>query len=212
MASNRYINVFNAKNEQGLIENLIVESLRFYAHDVEYLPRTAINLDKIFNENEHSNFSEHYPVEVYIKNVDNYNGDGEFLSKFGLEIRHQMVLIMSFRSFDEFVTPSTGFARPREGDLFYIPMLNSVFEIRFVEPNATFFQLGTLQTYEITVERFEYSNEIFSTGIDGLDDIYNAESTVTNIDNDPFNQNEEVQETANTIIDWDESNPFGENL
>jgi hypothetical protein len=209
MASNPFINNFSAANEQDLVENLVVEAIRFYAHDMEYLPRNGINRDSIFNENEYSTFVSHYPVEAYIKNFDSFGGDGNFLSKFGLEIRDQMVLQMSVRSFNEFVASETGATRPKEGDLIFLPMLNTVFEIKYVENAAIFYQLGKIQSYEMTCEVFEYSNEVFATGLP-LDDIYNAYSTIPSIDNDPFNQNEDIEELADTILDDVEDSPFGD--
>lgn len=209
MASNQYLNWFSANNEQLLVENLVVESIKFYAHDVVYLPRNGINQDDIFNEYEYATFSAHAPIEIYIKNFAAYGGDGNFLSKFGLEIRDQLTLQMSVRSFNEFVAPVTGKTRPLEGDLIFVPMLNACYTISYVENAAIFYQLGKIQSYELRCELFEYSNEVFSTGLP-LDDKYNGYDTSVNIENDPFTQNEEIQTEANNSLDWSETSPFGE--
>lgn len=214
MASNPYINAFNSVSAQTLAENLVVESLKFYGHDVWYLPRTGINRDKIFNENELSTFNQNCEIEVYVKNVNSFGGDGQFLSKFSLEVRDQIILTISVRSFNEFVVPVTERVRPMEGDLIFIPFLAAAYEIRFVENAAIFFQMGKIQSWDLTLEVFEYSNEIFDTGIPQIDDIYNKYNTddlVEIEDVEPFAQNEDIQTTADPIMeDWNDENPFGD--
>lgn len=209
MARNQYIDGYHANNEQELIENLVVEAIKFYGHDVLYIPREGINQNTIFNENEFSKFEGNYPIEVYVKNVDSFGGDGIFLQKFGLEIRHQMIFQMSIRSFEEFVKPETEFEKPREGDLIFVPMLNACYEIKFVENAAIFYQLGKLQSYDLTCELFEYSNEDFNTGNTHVDETYNDFSFLDDVNIDPFSQNDDIQEEADEIIDWSEDNPFG---
>lgn len=209
MASNQYITFYNANNEQSLIENLVVEAIKFHAHDILYLPRTGVNEDAIFNEYEFSKFQENYPIEIYIENVGSYEGQGDFLSKFGLEIRHEMTVQMSIRSFESFVKPGTTFARPREGDLLYFPMLNAAYEITDVIRSAVFYQLGKLYSYKLQCKLFEYSNENFNTGNTEVDNIYASFDFLTNTDAVPMADNTEVQDEANSVLDWDSTTPFG---
>ena len=169
MTTSLYFNNFGASQEQLLIENLVVESIKIYGHDLYYLPRTLINNDPIYGEESYSRFDAQYYLEMYIKNVEGFGGQGDFLSKFNLEIRDQVTFTIARRVFNDEVGSYTGFVRPREGDLIYFPLNNKLFEIKFVEHEAIFYQLGSLQTFDLTCELFEYNNEIFNTGIDLVD-------------------------------------------
>jgi hypothetical protein len=169
MATSFYFNNFGASQEQLLIENLVVESIRIYGHDLYYLPRTRIEPDKLLGEQSYSEFNSQYYLEMYIKNVEGFAGQGDFLSKFNLEIRDQVTFTIARRVFSDEVGAYTGFVRPREGDLIYFPLNNKLFEIKFVEHEAIFYQLGSLQTFDLTCELFEYNNETFNTGIDLID-------------------------------------------
>jgi hypothetical protein len=172
--------------EQRLIEDLVIESIKIYGIDVCYIPRTIVKEDFLFGEDVLSEFNHHYMIEMYIKNVDGFGGDGDFLSKFGLEIRDQMVLTVSQRRFHEEIgsdqTTTTnetpGIDRPSEGDLIYFPLNNKLFEVKFVEHEAIFYQMGSLQTYDLTLELFEYSHEQINTGstiIDGIETSYSGD-------------------------------------
>lgn len=170
MSTNFYFRNQDARNEQNLIEDLVVESIRIYGIDLVYIEREVVNRDNIITDDKYSRFRNTYPLEVYIKNVEGFEGDGDFLSKFGLEIRDRMTLTMSRRSFKSEVTDvNDQIIRPREGDLVYFPLNRKIFEIRFVEHESVFYQMGSLQTFDITVELFEYSGEDFSTGIPEID-------------------------------------------
>jgi len=183
--TNLYFNNYAFTQEQNLIENLIIESIKIYGIEVFYLPRTLVKEDNLFHEDVLSKFENAYPVEMYIKSVDGFQGDGDFLSKFGLEIRDEMVLTVSRRRFGEELavedtTPvdeAEGVARPSEGDLIYFPLNGKIFEVKFVEHEAIFYQMGSLQTYDLTLELFEYSHEIIDTGIadiDAIEDTYSG--------------------------------------
>ena len=180
-----YFNNFAFTGEQNLIENLIIESIRIYGIEVFYLPRTLVKEDNLFGEDVLSKFEFAYPVEMYIKSVDGFSGDGDFLSKFGLEIRDEMVLTVSRRRFGEEIaigdsTPTNedqGIARPAEGDLIYFPLNGKIFQVKFVEHEAIFYQMGSLQTYDLTMELWEYSHEELNTGIaeiDGVEDTFSG--------------------------------------
>jgi hypothetical protein len=170
MATNFYFRNQDARNEQVLIEDLIVEAIRMYGIDMIYIEREVVNRDNIITDDKYSRFRNTYPLEMYVKNVEGFEGDGDFLSKFGLEIRDRMTLTMSRRSFKSEVTDiKSDLIRPREGDLVYFPLNRKFFEIKFVEHEAVFYQMGSLQTFDVNVELFEYSGEDFDTGIPEID-------------------------------------------
>ena len=170
MTTNFYFNNFTNSQEQILIEDLVLESIRIYGHDVFYCPRTIIEKDEIYGEDALSQYNSNYLIDMYIRSYESYEGDGQFLSKFGLEIRDQVTFTVARRTFNEEVGAYTAFVRPREGDLIYFPLNNKIFEIKFVEHEAIFYQLGALQTFDITCELFEYNNEVFNTGIPLVDE------------------------------------------
>lgn len=177
--TNLYFNNFAFTQEQRLIEDLIIESIKIYGIEVKYMPRTLVAEDNLFGEDVLSAFNDAYNIEMYIKSVDGFQGDGDFLSKFGLEIRDEMVLTVSQRRFGEeiIVLEDSPFGqedtivRPAEGDLLFFPLNGKIFEVKFVEHEAIFYQMGSLQTYDLTLELFEYSHERFDTGITEIDGI-----------------------------------------
>jgi hypothetical protein len=171
--TNPYFNNFSPSviNEQRLVEDLVVETIRMYGHNVYYMPReTYDKMDEIYGEDTASKFSRAYVIEMYIANVEGYEGDGDFFSKFGLEIRDTSNFVVSRRSFERYV-PSTIASRPREGDLVFVPVLNKVFEIKFVEEELMFFSVGKRNPYlfELRCEAFRYSNENINTGVEDVD-------------------------------------------
>lgn len=181
MPTNFFFNNFQNSQEQVLIEDLIIESIRIYGIDVKYLPRTAGAYDKLFNEDPAPEFTRTVEMEMYIKNVDGFAGDGDFLSKFGLEIRDQITFCVARRAFnDEIGVSVEEIDRPQEGDLIYLPLNKKMFEIRFVEHEAIFYQLGSLQMYELKCELFEFSNQYFKTGVDEIDRLYKKFRTADN--------------------------------
>jgi hypothetical protein len=180
MATSVYFNNFSPSviNEQYLLEDLIVESIQIMGHDVKYMPREVYDAaDDVLGESVNSKFSRAYTMEMYLANVEGYEGDGDFFSKFGLEIRDTSNFVVSRRSFEKYV-PSTTAIRPREGDLIYVPLLNKIFEIKFVEEELMFFSLGKRKPYmyELRCEAFRYSNEDFETGVAEVDDIEHSVS------------------------------------
>lgn len=176
MATNHYFNNFSPKyrtGEQRLYEDVIVESIKIMGHDIYYLPREDWDTtDQIFGENIQSKFERAYQMEMYIANVDGYEGDGDFFSKFGLEIRENTNIVIAKRTFDKYV-PSSIARRPREGDLLFVPVMNKVLEIKFVEDELLFFTLGRKfpYIYEIRCENFRYANEDMNTGVEEIDEI-----------------------------------------
>jgi hypothetical protein len=167
-------NVFfspKVRTEQHLYEDLVIEALRMYGQDVYYIPRETVTPDEILNE-EYSKYANAYTVEMYVANTESFEGDGNLLSKFGLEICDTATFVVARRRFRQLVeidANSIHAERPREGDLVYLPMSKSLFEIKFVEHEKPFYQLNNLPTYELQCELFEYSAEKFSTGVKELD-------------------------------------------
>lgn len=202
--------------EQRLIEDLIIESIRIFGIDAWYMPRKLGAVDDLLNEDDLSYFDEAHLIEMYVKNVEGFDGDGDFLSKFGLQIRDSMTLTISMRKFNEEVGTYTHQTRPNEGDLIFFPLNNKAFEIKHVEHEAIFYQMGSLQTYDLRVELFEYSNERFNTGINEIDVWANrfdttANNTIEGIESiDPFADNLTIENEAKDILDFSIENPFGE--
>ena len=169
MPRNPYISQ-TVRSEQDLYENIIIESIKIYGQDVEYLPRTLVNEDKIFGEDVVSRFDDAYTVEMYLENLDGFDGDQELFSKFGVEIRDRATLHVSRRVWERHVGYNVEYDRPREGDLIYLPLSNQIFEIMRVIDDRPFYQLSDLPTYRMEVELFEYSDEDFDTGIEDIDE------------------------------------------
>ena len=163
--------------EQELIEDLVIESIRIYGIDTWYIPRIIGARDELLNEDEWSTFEDAYSVEMYVKNVEGFEGEGDFLSKFGLQIRDSMTLTVAMRSFEFEVGTHTEQTRPNEGDLIYMPLNQKFFKVMHVEHESIFYQMGGLQTYDLRCELFEYSNETFNTGHDFIDDYFEQYST-----------------------------------
>ena len=216
-----------------------MESIKVYGHDLYYCPRTIVAKDDIYGEDTISEYKTAYFIDMYIKNVDSYEGDGNFLSKFNLEIRDQMTLTVSVRNFLNEIGSLENIERPREGDLIYIPMLDRLWVVKYVNKNAVFYQMGAIQMYDLVCEMFEYSSERFSTGIEAIDSIekdlsldateyalltqdgfiltdqdgYQIVQAGYNFEEqarDPFEDNTEFQLEGDTILDWSQIDPFSE--
>jgi len=215
VATNPYFNYYTQHNEQSLLEDLTVESIRQFAHNVVYLPRNINIEDPLMVEPITQSFQHALDVEMYIKNWDNYQGEGQLLSKFGLEIREQMTFVLTHRSFNQFIKNTTHKPRPWEGDCIYIPMIHTVYQIKYVDSSASFFQLGKNYSWEIVSEILEFNNEKFETGrveIDKLNPPFeHVDDPNYNLDDyDKTAQNTVIQDEGDNILDWTESNPFGE--
>jgi hypothetical protein len=160
------------KSEQNLYEDLIIESLGIYGQDVYYIPRTLVNRDNVLNEDPASTFDDAYLLEMYIENTEGFEGAGDLYSKFGLEIRDDATFIVSRRRWESRVgvfSSNLVDPRPQEGDLIFLPMTNSFFEISFVEDDSPFYQLSNLPVYKMQCSLFEFNDEEFDTGIAEID-------------------------------------------
>lgn len=239
MTTNFYFNNFSNSQEQVLIEDLVLESIKIYGHDMYYCPRTLVAKDDIYGEDTISEYKTAYYVDLYIKNVDSYEGDGNFLSKFNLEIRDQMTLTVSVRNFMNEIGNIEMIDRPQEGDLIYIPMLDRLLVVKYVNKNPVFYQMGAIQMYDMVCEMFEYSSERFSTGIDAIDSIetnlsldpseyalltqdrfiitsqdgYQIVQSGYNFETqarDSYEDNTEFETEGDSILDWTQIDPFSE--
>jgi hypothetical protein len=218
MATNPFFQQYNYANESLLLEDLVIESIRMYGVDTYYVKRGEIREDRILNEHSNVTFDGAYQVEMYIKNVDGFQGDGDFLSKFGLQIRDQVTVTVARRSFKDHVEMKSDLTRPREGDLVYMPMNGKYFKVMFVEHESVFYQLGSLQVYDLRCELYEYSNEKFATGIAAIDSAFDKYST-NEIDNifdleqmDPSARNFTYEEESIKWTDFTERDPFSEEI
>jgi len=159
-------------NEKKLFENLIIEGLQIYGFDVFYLPRTLVNRDIILGEDTLSKFDDSHIIEMYMESNEGFAGEQELISKFGLEIREDTTFTLAKRRWQDAVDSYHTMiveGRPNEGDIIYVPLMNSFFEIQFVEDQEPFFQLGQLPVYQLKVTRWEYSSEQLNTGITDID-------------------------------------------
>lgn len=168
----------NNSPESKLLEDVVVESIQIMGHLCYYMPREEFDdTDFIFGENVDSRFEKAYAMEMYLANVEGFEGDGDFFSKFGLEMRETTNVIVARRTFSKYV-PSVSRPRPREGDLVYVPLLQRIFEIKFVEEELNFFSVGKRDPYiyELRAEVFRFSNENIDTGVAEIDAIIDAVS------------------------------------
>lgn len=180
MATNLYFTQ-GVRSEQNLYEDIVIEALKMYGQDVYYLPRTIVNEDKILNEDIPSSFSSAYKIEMYIENVDGFDGEGDLLTKFGVQIRDAATFIVARRRWDNTVkryNNEINSVRPLEGDLIYLPLSNKLFEIMHVEHERPFYQLKNLPTYKLRCELFEYSGEDLDTDLEEIDGIESLGYTI----------------------------------
>jgi len=173
MATNIYFSQ-KVKSEQNLFEDIVIESLKMYGQDVYYLPRDIVNKDPIFGDDIPSRFNSAYKIEMYIENVDGFDGEGDLMTKFGVELRDQATYILARSRWTQTVKRydnEINSVRPREGDLIYLTLSNTMFEIMHVEHELPFYQLSNLPTYKLRCEKFEYNDEDFDTNVATIDTI-----------------------------------------
>ena len=282
MATNKYFNNFAYAREQDLVEDLTIESIKIYGHNVKYLPKTISGIDHLFGEDKLLKYETAADVEMYVKNVEGFEGEGEFMSKFGVQLNDQLTLTVARKRFDQIRTeklttevgynylqesantdsPSRQFLtgnnhtesivletgttgvnaysitanRPQEGDLVFFPLVNKIFEIKFVEHEDIFYQTGRLQSYDLRCELFKYSSEQIRTGNTDIDSIETAGTLDTLLyellledgnklleeegdslvqeyqlfTQDTGANNSFFQSEGESIIDFSERNPFSE--
>lgn len=206
MATNPYFDNFTNSPEQTLIEDLIIESIKMYGHDVYYCPRTIISRDNVLNEDALSEYNSSYQIEMYIKNVEGFEGEGDFLSRFNIQIRDEITFTVANRRYDEAVGAYESSIRPEEGDLIYFPLTEKIYVIKFAEHEApVFYQMGALQCYDLRCEQWEYSGEKLDTGIALIDDFEDLYTITANADDDGIT----YDANNNIVIDANTGRPLG---
>jgi len=246
MPTNVYFDT-GTKPEQALYEDLMIEQLRIYGQDVYYIPRKMAGTDSIWQEDISSSFESSYLIEMYMENIDGYEGEKELMSKFGLDIQDDATFVVARRRWEQFVSVDNNIivsSRPNEGDLIYFPKGNKLFEITFVDHDDPFYQVQNLPTYKLKCKTFEYASEVIDTGIAEIDAIETdnsldqlshqmtledgsgsmiLENTVENAAAsyiiletyniatiDENSQNDDFELADDNILDFTESNPFGD--
>ena len=169
-------------SEQRLAQDLINEHLKIYGVEITYIPRKFVGNDNIFNEIQSSKFDDNFAIEAYVNNYEGYGGAGDVLTKFGMSLKDEVILTISKERYEDFISPFlsanddgtdtsevTLSTRPREGDLVYFPLGQRLFEVKFVEHEDPFYQLGKNYVYQLKCELFEYEDEVIDTSIDEID-------------------------------------------
>ena len=248
MPTNVYFDT-GTKPEQALYEDLMIEQLSIYGQDVYYITRKMAGTDSIWQEDISSSFESSYLIEMYMENIDGYEGEKELMSKFGLDIQDDATFVVARRRWEQFVSVDNNIivsSRPNEGDLIYFPKGNKLFEITFVDHDDPFYQVQNLPTYKLKCKTFEYASEVIDTGIAEIDAIETDNSldqlahqltleTATGtgsliLENtvegaaasyiiletydiatiDENSQNDDFELADDNILDFTESNPFGD--
>lgn len=168
MAINPFFGDF--RNEQNLVDDLTVETIRAMGRDVYYIPREYLKLDRLFGEDTMSKFTKAYMIEMYVQDVQRFDGQRDIVTKFGIDITDKVTLLVAITRFNQEIrTREPTIKKPRPGDLIYFPLSKHIFEINYVEDELPFYQHGALTTYTLTCEAFTYSNEEIETGITDID-------------------------------------------
>lgn len=174
MAISTFFDNFTTYGEQQLLQDLGTEMIQRYGIDVYYMPRSHVNIDKVFLEDALSEFKQATLIEVYIKTFMGWQGEGDLMQKFGISMADQITFsMMRNRWKDEFTNFQPNLIRPLEGDFIFLPLTNALFEVKFVEHESNFYQTGLLTFYDVKCERVNYSSEKIETGIAEIDNIAN---------------------------------------
>lgn len=182
MATSVYFNNLAASREQILYEDMVIESIRNHGIDIYYLPRTSRSeIDTIFGDDTVKYYDVAYKIDIYLESYNDYGGQQEFFSKFGLQIEKTAKVAMARRTFEKYV-PKSLRNLPKEGDLIYLPTHRKLMEIRFAEMDRNFFQLGKFQPYMfvLSLETFKYNGEFINTGIEEIDVVNDEAALSTN--------------------------------
>ena len=184
-----------SQSEQRLVQDLINEQLKIYGVEVIYLPRRIVNKDNIFTEVQSSKFTDNFAIEAYINTFDGYGGAGDIMTKFGMSLKDELIVTISKERFEDFISPFLQglpegeievATRPSEGDLIYFPLGKRIFEIKFVEHEKPFYQLGKNYVYELRCELFELEDEMggwdqVSTTTEAIDDALVDQGYITSL-------------------------------
>jgi len=231
-----YFNNYKSSREQQLLDDLTREAIAIVGEEMYYCPRTLNNYDSLYGADDQSSYTQAFKIPIYIENVAGFEGDGSFMSKFGIEVRDRITLSVSRTVFSVEVTSRTEQYRPNEGDLIYFPLNNKCFQIKFVDKFEMFYPLGSLYTWKMQCELFEYSDEKIATGIPEIDSLqtkYNtdiASWAITTEEGAPIinevgkvlvadqapifdvagDDTNKIAEESNNYIDFSQKDPFSE--
>ena len=165
-----------SQSEQRLVQDLINEQLKIYGVEVTYIPRKFVRKQTIIKEVQSSAFDDNFLLEAYLNTYEGYSGQGDIMTKFGVSLRDEVTLTISKERFEDFISPFLEAdddyelaSRPREGDVIFFPLGSRLFEVKFVEHEEPFYQLGKNYVYQLKCELFEYEDEVFDTDIDEID-------------------------------------------
>ena len=227
-------------SDQRLIEDLIIESVKIYGNDIYYLPRTLVAEDSLFDEDTLSQFTQAYPLEMYLENPEGFEGEGDLFTKFGIEVRDTATFLLPKRRWEHHAITApyapTLEDRPAEGDLLYFAKTKSLFEIKYVDFQNPFYQLGKIYLFRLQCELIDYSSEVLDTGItelDGIEDDFSVDmlnfklqledggymlqedSSMLILESFGVKTLQNTDESefitlAEDILDFSEKNPFGE--
>ena len=212
MPINPYFKDFS--QDQDLVEDLTIEIIKTMGRDVFYIPRenwnSSIKTDVLFGEQRGLFYDVAIPIEMYLESVAGFPGQGDLASKFGIEIKDDLhIMVAKKRFIQEVQARLPNITRPREGDLIFFPLAKALFEINFVEHENPFYQIGKLYSYKLTCQLYNYNEEQFNTGNTDID---GAEKDVRGL----TAENVEIQRLVNyddhdrVILDFTETDPFSE--
>jgi len=188
MALNPFF-LHGSASEQRLVQDLINEQLRMFGVEIYYMPRKFLGTKTVMKENVLAKFDDNFVMEAYVQNYEGFQGSGDLMTKFGIRTTDELTLVISKERYEDFITPFYAAnpteelltTRPKEGDLIYFPLSDSLFEIKFVEHENPFYQLGKLYMYQLTCELFEYEDEVINTTIEEIDNNVEDEGYIANI-------------------------------
>ena len=192
------------RSEQNLYENIIIESLNIYGQDVYYITRTLVNENRIFGDDVPSQFNSSYKIEMYIENIEGFDGEGDLFSRFGVEIRDEATFVVARKRWATTVGKYQNEItndRPNEGDLIYLPLTKKLFQINHVEHEQPFYQLGNLPLYKMRCQLFEYNDENLNTGVDNIDAIEQANAYEYILNLNTTSVANRIGDTATQILD-----------
>lgn len=230
MATSVYFNNQSAAKEQLLVEDLVIESIKNHGIDVYYIPRSSrSSLDEIYGDDPVKSFDTAFLLEMYLETFNDFEGNQEFFSKFGLEVQKNARVALARRSFQKYISNDVRNA-PKEGDLIWLPVQQKLMEITFVEQERNFFQLGRGSRggvdskllpymYVLELQLFKYNGEFFNTGMSEVDEIQNIQSfavsfTMSSGGTETYEEDEQVYQGSSLanatasgyVVDWDKPN------
>lgn len=210
---NQYFNHYTAPNEQTLADGLVRESIQIMGIEVFYIPRTQDNVDYLFNEDPSKYYNTFKTIPAYPEFINDFDGDDSIMTMFGREFQQSGLIVISRSEFASiFGTVDTPDPVPQNGDLIYFPIVDAILEIIYVENDSVFYQNGKNYIYSLRVQKFTYSHEDITTGIDQLDQAVKddlATDDTLGLDVDVFGKNNELQQENNSSVEFDPNNPFG---